>query len=135
MAFASVHVDGVLCSTTLSLENRQSSFGLIFDYHRILIKGRWSKNLLRFLHLWSLPVLERLFYSFCSPLYRWQCLIQDGLHTLERTKRSCTDVKFTVLVNSNMYSLAATIFFHFDKSQTSVPSWKNRLIARPNLRL
>lgn len=134
MAFASVHVDGVLCSTTLSLEKTQSSFGLIFDYHRILIKGRWSKNLLRFLHLWSLPVLERLFYSFCSPLYRWQCLIQDGLHTLERTKRSCTDVKFTVLVNSNMYSLAATIFFHFDKSQTSVPSWKNRLIARPNLR-
>ena len=135
MAFASVHVDGVLCSTTLSLEKRQSSFGLIFDYHRILIKGRWSKNLLRFLHLWSLPVLERLFYSFCSPLYRWQCLIQDELQTLERTKRSCTDVKFTVLVNSNMYSLAATIFFHFDKSQTSVPSWKNRLIARPNLRL
>lgn len=135
MAFASVHVDGVLCSTTLSLEKTQSSFGLIFDYHRILIKGRWNKNLLRFLHLWSLPVLERLFYSFCSPLYRWQCLIQDGLHTLERTKRSCTDVKFTVLVNSNMYSLAATIFFHFDKSQMSVPSWKNRLIARPNLRL
>ena len=135
MAFASVHVDRVLCSTTVSLEKRQSSFGLIFDYHRILIKGRWSKNLLRFLHLWSLPVLERLFYSFCSPLYRWQCLIQDELQTLERTKRSCTDVKFTVLVNSNMYSLAATIFFHFDKSQTSVPSWKNRLIARPNLRL